>query len=55
MTPPMGPETMVRASSLAFQAMVPPWVAMTRKSNLVPCSLKAVDIFCNVFRDGSAA
>ena len=30
MTPPIGPETMVRASSLTFQEMVPPWVAIAQ-------------------------
>ena len=55
MTPPIGPETMVRASSLAFQPMVPPWVAITRRSNLAPCFLKRSLTFFSVLREGSAA
>ena len=51
----MGPETMVRASSLAFHEMVPPCVAITRKSNFEPFSLKAEVILLSVWRDGSAA
>ncbi len=46
---------MVRASSLAFQLMVPPWVAITRMSNFDPLSLNADEIFFSVWRDGSAA
>jgi GH15 family glucan-1,4-alpha-glucosidase len=30
-------ELVSEASSLAFQLIVPPWVAMTRRSNLAPC------------------
>ena len=47
-TPPIGPETMVRASSLAFQLIVPPWVAMTRRSNLAPCLRKRSLTFFSV-------
>ncbi|MNW20217.1 hypothetical protein D3C71_2205190 [compost metagenome] len=51
----MGPDTIVRASSFAFQEIVPPCVAITRKSNFEPFSLKAEVILCSVWRDGSAA
>ncbi|MNU11717.1 hypothetical protein D3C72_2597910 [compost metagenome] len=54
MTPPMGPDTIVRASSLAFQLMVPPCVAITRRSNLAPCFLKRSLTFFSVWREGSA-
>ena len=51
----MGPDTMVRASSLAFQLMVPPWVAITRMSNFAPCSWNADEICLSDLREGSAA
>ena len=51
----IGPETMVRASSLAFQLMVPPCVAITRRSNFAPCFLKRSLTFFSVWREGSAA
>ena len=53
-TPPIGPETMVRASSLAFQLIVPPCVAITRRSNFAPCFLKRSLTFFSVWREGSA-
>ena len=40
-TPPMGPETRVLASSLASVEIVPPWLAMTRRSKAAPLSFVA--------------
>ena len=51
----MGPDTMVRASSLAFQLIVPPCVAITRRSNFAPCFRKRSLTFLSVWREGSAA
>ena len=54
-TPPMGPETSVRASSFALMLMVPPWLAITRTSKLAPFSLIRLSTSSSVWRDGSAA
>jgi hypothetical protein len=54
-TPPIGPDTTVRASSLAFHETVPPWLAITSRSEVVPSSVKRASIAASVLRDGSAA
>ncbi len=54
-TPPIGPETSVRASSLASIEIVPPWAAMTRSSKPAPLRLVASSTVLSVERDGSAA
>jgi hypothetical protein len=54
-TPPIGPETSVRASSRASIEMVPPCAAITRSSKPAPLSLVASLTRCSVPRLGSAA
>ena len=54
-TPPMGPETRVRASSLASIEIVPPWEAITRSSKPAPASFVLSRTAFSVPRDGSAA
>ncbi len=54
-TPPIGPETSVRASSLASIEIVPPWAAITRSSKPAPLLLVTSPTAFSVERDGSAA
>ena len=55
MTPPIGPEISVRASSFASIEIVPPCAAMMRRSNCAPASLVASRTFASCSREGSAA
>ena len=54
-TPPIGPETSVRASSLASIEIVPPCEAITRSSKAAPASLVFLRTAFSVPREGSAA
>ena len=54
-TPPIGPETSVRASSFASIEIVPPWAAITRSSKPASCSRVTSRTFWSVPRLGSAA
>ena len=54
-TPPIGPETSVRASSFASIDTVPPCEAITLSSKPAPASLVFARTFWSVPREGSAA
>ena len=54
-TPPIGPEISVRASSRASIEIVPPWAAMIRRSKPAPAARLASRTRWSCSRDGSAA
>ena len=54
-TPPIGPETSVRAISFASIEIVPPCDAITRSSKAAPACFVFARTDCSVPRDGSAA
>ncbi len=54
-TPPIGPETRVRASSRASIEIVPPWEAITRRSKPAPASFVWSRTALRLPREGSAA
>ena len=54
-TPPIGPDTSVRASSFASIEIVPPCEAITRSSKPAPARLVSSRTAFRVPRDGSAA